>query len=155
MQGPGQFRCGGAIHRSVVGLGENGEAALGDALDVVEAFDDVHLPGCPGKIHGAGMDTRHHDAELAPVARFGQREMANVEVDVEQVVFHPIGITETEGHLDDLALEHRRDVQALGNMLDDLPKAEALPLYRGLIVDVDHGAVRRGMRTIDFQEQGV
>ncbi|MNT58693.1 hypothetical protein D3C72_1961500 [compost metagenome] len=81
--------------------------------------------------------------------------MANVEVDVEQIVLHPIGIAETEGHLDDLALEHWRNVEAIRDMVDDLPKTESLPLYRGLIVDVDHGAVRRGMRTIDFQEQGV
>ncbi|MNJ23465.1 hypothetical protein D3C77_178510 [compost metagenome] len=81
--------------------------------------------------------------------------MANVEVDVEQVILHPVGVAQAEGHLDDLALEHRRDVQALADMLDDLPKAQVLPLDRGLVVDVDHGAVRRGMGTIDVQEQGV
>ncbi|MND95374.1 hypothetical protein D3C77_341800 [compost metagenome] len=81
--------------------------------------------------------------------------MANVEVDVEQVVLHPVGVAEAKGHLDDLAFEHWRDVETIRDMVDDLPKAESLPLYRGLIVDVDHGAVRRGMGTIDFEEQGI
>ncbi|MCY1294568.1 hypothetical protein D9M70_438690 [compost metagenome] len=81
--------------------------------------------------------------------------MADVEVDVEQVVLDPVGVAEAEGHLDDLALEHRRHVEAFPDMSDDLAEAETLPLHRGLIVDVDHGAMRRGMGTIDFQEQGV
>ncbi|MCY1352705.1 hypothetical protein D9M69_390170 [compost metagenome] len=81
--------------------------------------------------------------------------MADVEVEVEQVVLDPVRIAEAEGHLDDPALEHRRHVEAFRNMPDDLAEAEALTLHRGLVVDVDHGAMRRRMGTIDFQEHGV
>src|SRR5689334_17389937 len=103
MQRPGQFRRGGTVHRGVVSLGDDREAAFRNALDVIEAFDNVHLPWRAGEIHRPGVNTRQQNTELPPVPRLGQGEVAYMEIDIEQVVLNPIRIPKPEGHLHDLA----------------------------------------------------
>ncbi|MDT4856059.1 hypothetical protein FQZ97_904350 [compost metagenome] len=155
MQGPGQFGGGGTVGSGMVGLGQDGETALGNTLHIVQPLDHVHLPWRAGEIHRPGMDARYQDAELSPVAWLGQGEMADMEVDVEQIVLDPVWVSQAEWHLHDLPTERRRSIEPAFDMTYDIPETEALPLHGRLVVDVDHRAVRCRMRTIHVEEHGI
>ena len=63
------------------------------------------------------MQAAHQLVELGAVAGFGQHGAADVVLHVQVVVGHPDGVGQLEGHVDQLALEHRRQVHALGDVL--------------------------------------
>src|SRR5215475_12166958 len=94
-----------------MGLGHDGEAARGQALDVVEALDYVHLPKGLAEIEVARVQARHLDAELAPVPRLWQGNVADVVLKVEVRVFDPVGMVEAEGDLHQLLAERAGDVE--------------------------------------------
>ncbi|MNM80050.1 hypothetical protein D3C81_920000 [compost metagenome] len=101
------------------------------------------------------MNARCQDAELPPVTRLGQGEVANMEVDVEQVIVHHVRIAESERYLDDFPAKRRRNIEPAFDMPDDVAETEALPLHRRLVVDVEHRAMRCRMGTIHVEEHGV
>ena len=100
-----EHRAGGAVHRRVVGLQQHGKAVLWQPFDIVQPFDDVHLPQRLVHIQRPGVDARHENTELAPVAGLGQRYVAHVVFKIKMFVFHPIGAVEFHGHVGQLAGE--------------------------------------------------
>ncbi len=59
------------------------ETAGRNALDIIEALDDIQLPERSGTVEGARVQARHLDAKLSPVAGFWQRNMADMKFGVE------------------------------------------------------------------------
>jgi hypothetical protein len=79
----------------------------GDAV-AVEAADDVQLPQRTGAVERAGDDPGDLVGELAVRARGGQRELADVEVQVEVLVLDPVGMVDAERDLGELPREGAR-----------------------------------------------
>ncbi|MCY1183241.1 hypothetical protein D9M73_238470 [compost metagenome] len=115
----------------------------------------MHFPWRPGQVQRVGLDARHRVAQLPPVARRGQDGMAQMEVDIEKRVLDPVRIAEPERRANDPLAEHRRGIQPTPDMPDDVAEAGAFAMHGRRLVDGDQGAVRRRMRTVDVEEQGV
>src|SRR3546814_9840025 len=81
---------------------EHREAARRDALDPVEPLDDINVPERAVHVHRLREPARDRDAELPPVAGFGQARVAHVRLDVEMLVLDPIR-----------SEEHTSELQAL------------------------------------------
>ena len=93
------------------------------------------------------MQPRDLDAELAPVPGLGQRDVADVELDVELRVLDPIRVIEVERHPHQSLTKRPRAAQPLANEAQDvLEPYEPARRRRGIIdahgADV-HGRVRR------------
>ena len=102
-------------------LRDDGEAALGDAVDVVEPLDDVELPQRPIEVERAGHQPRHLDAQLAPVAGLRQGDVADVELEVEVGILDPVRVVEVERHPHQPLAEHPGHVEALLDVVEDRP----------------------------------
>jgi hypothetical protein len=73
----------GAVEQCVVQLAVDRETAARQPGQVVQALDDPRLPQRAAEIQRPGVQPRDLDAELAPVAGRGQRDVAHVELEVE------------------------------------------------------------------------
>ena len=102
------------VDRGVVQLGEDRVAACGHAIDIVETLDHIHLPQRVAHVQRAGVQTCDGDAQLAPVGRFGQADVAHVELEVEMLVLDPVGVIEIKRHTHQAASEDRRARRAAG-----------------------------------------
>ena len=112
-------RAGGRCRRVGVGVGEDVEHQLsGGAVDggvvvfgqqrpatAVQAVDDVDLPQRPGAVHRPADDPADLLGELVDHAGPGQMDFADVEVEVEVGVGHPVRMVESERHLDETAAQ--------------------------------------------------
>ncbi len=83
---------------------------LGPVLDPV---DEVHLPQRPAAVEPALEDPRPLLGELAQVAGRGQRDLADVVVEVDVRLLDPERVVEAERDLDEAPAERREQVQAL------------------------------------------
>ncbi len=82
-----------------------------------ETLDHVHLPERPGAVEVASGDSHRQLGQLALVARGRHRDMAEMEVEIEVRIFDPIGVVQTEGHLDEPTTKRRHQVES---RLDEL-----------------------------------
>ena len=98
--------AGGAVDRGVVVLREQRPAA------VLEALDDVDLPQRAGAVHRPADDAGDLLGELVAAAGRRQAHVADVEVEVEVRVHHPVRVVEAHRHLDDAAA-HRLELTDL------------------------------------------
>ena len=98
MQQGRDFVAVGHVNGSMVHLDQHSKAPLRQVKKAVQAFHDVHLPQGALQVQRPGVDTRYLDTELPPVARFGQRNVAHVVVDVKGLVFDPVGVVQIEWH---------------------------------------------------------
>ena len=89
-------------------LGQQREAARRQFEEAVQALDDIDLPQRPVQVERPGVDARGLDAELPPVARLGQRDVADVVFEVEVLVLDPVRMVEVERHAQQLLAEHRQ-----------------------------------------------
>ena len=118
-------------------LRDEGEAARRDALDVVEALDDVELPQRPVEVERAGDQPGHLDAQLAPVARLRQGDVADVELEVEVGVLDPVRVVEVERHPHQPLAEHPGLVEALVDVVEDALERHPAARRRRRVVDRD------------------
>ena len=86
------------VNRGMVHFGDGGKAARRDPGHVVEPFDDREFPRRARQIEWARKDPRGLNAQLSPVTRFGQRQVADVVFEIERLVLDPIRIIEIERH---------------------------------------------------------
>ena len=86
------------VDRGEVGLQQQRKAAAGQVEEAVQAFDDIGLPERAVQIQRASVDPRDLDAELPPVARLGQGDVANVVLQVELLVVHPVRVVQPQRH---------------------------------------------------------
>ena len=106
---PEDLRPGEAVDDRVVDLAHD------HGLAVAVVVDQVELPERARAIKRAAEDPRHLLGELVVVAGRRQRQLADVEVQVEVAVFDPVAVVEIEGHLDQPPAERRHERQALGD----------------------------------------
>ena len=99
------LRAGHSVDRAVVDLGE-----LRDAT-ATEPFDHVQLPQRPPAVEWSRHDPPDLGRELPVVAGRGERDVADVEVDVEVRVLDPVRLIESERHLDEPPTGGRHEVQ--------------------------------------------
>ena len=115
--------AGCAVHCTVVHLQQQGEAPGRDALDIVEPFDNIDLPHGLVPAQRRGVDARGENAQLPPVAGFGQGDVAHVVLEVKIRVFHPVGSAEAVGNKSQFATENRRQMQAVFQQGENLLEA--------------------------------
>jgi len=124
------------VDRRLVDLDEQREAACGQLEQAVEPLDDVDLPQRTCQVERPRMDARRLDAELAPVAGSGQRDVAHVVLEVEVLVVDPVRIVEVERHAPQLAPQRRLLGDAALDALEDALEAQRAAGHRALVVDV-------------------
>ena len=92
-------------------LVQHGKAALGNAFDIVEPLNHRIFPERFVHIHRPGIDARRLDAQLPPVARLGQGNMADVKFEIEIFVIDPIGMIEIQRHSHQLLAKYPRTIE--------------------------------------------
>ena len=80
----------------VMHLGHHRKAAGRHAVDVFQPFDDREFPRRPRQVERTGEYPCRLNAKLAPVARLGQGQVADMIFQIEIRVLYPIGIIEVE-----------------------------------------------------------
>ena len=149
------FQRRNAVDGRVVHLQQDRETAAWQELDVVQPFDHGGLPQRSRAVDGARVNPRRHDAELAPVTRFGQCHVVHVRLDVEMLVVHPVGIVQPERYLLHTAMQERHLVGTLGEDVHDVAQAHP-SVPRGLLgIEQQRAQVRRGARVLLGEEQPV
>ncbi len=155
-KGAEEVHDGFAVDGGVVNLGDEGIASLRQPVDIIEPFDNVHLPERAIHVQRTRVITGHVDAELAPVARLGQAPVANVIFEVEMLVVDPVWKIEFQRHMHEPALEQRTHVQASFNVRKDVLEAHDLASRDGrLVEDRDRRQVREVIRRLQVKELGV
>ena len=134
---------GDPVDHRVVGLGEDGEPV------VLEALDEVHLPQRAGPVQRPAHDPRDQVVELVVGTRARQRRAAHVVGHVEVLVVDPDRVGEVAGHPAH-ALAVARDE---GDPVADQPD-EALVVEPALghLEDRHAAHVHRGGRLLHVQE---
>ena len=131
------------VDRRMVNLGDIGITALGQTFDIVEPFDHGKLPRRAVEVERAGEDARRLDAQLPPVARRGQRHVADMVFEVEIGILDPVGIIEVEGHAHH-ALAHRlRQLQPAFEESEDVLEPDEPAGRSRRVVDQDRPDVHR------------
>ena len=82
----------------VVDLGQDRETVARQVEERIEPFDQVEFPQRARQVQRSRVDARGLDAELAPVARLRQRDVAHVVLEVEVLVLDPVREIEFERH---------------------------------------------------------
>ena len=136
-----------AVDERVMGLGQQGEAVVGEPLD------QPHLPQRARAVQRLGEDPAGQALELGLAAGAGQRGVADVEADVEVRIVHPHRPALIEGHEGQPLAVARDEVQPAGDLLDQLVVGRRLALedhaagdvhVRGVALEVQEGAVEPG-----------
>ncbi len=136
-------------------LQEQGKTALGEEVDAIEPLDHHEFPQWPAAVHAARMQACGENAQLAPIARMWQGNMADVRLDVQIGIGNPVRIVETKGHFLHLLVEHRHQVCALAKHLHDVTQPHRAVRRRALRVEHQQADVHRCTRTLLSQEHPV
>jgi hypothetical protein len=99
--------AGEPVDQRVVDLREHRRVAR------LETVDQVQLPQRPRPIERAREDPRHLLGKLLVVPRRDQRELADVEVQVEVLVVEPVGVVQPERDLHEPPAHRREQRQPL------------------------------------------
>ena len=148
VQQGGDFIAMRDINCRMMNLQQHGETAHRQIAKTVQPFDHIHFPQRALQIKRAGVDARGLNAELAPVARFGQREVAHVIFDIESLVLDPVRVVEIQRHAQNLLAKDRQAAEAALDMRQDLLETDLAPRRGGLIVDMQQRDVRVGVGAI-------
>ena len=89
-----------AVDRRMVDFGDHCEAARGYPWNIVQPLDHGEFPRRAIEIERSGEDSRRLDAQLAPITRSRQGNMANMIFQIEFSVLDPIGVVELERYPD-------------------------------------------------------
>ncbi len=144
-----------AVHDGVVHLAVHGEAARRRAGHVVQPLDDVGLPQRFAAVERPRVQPRHLDAQLSPVARVRQRNVAHVELDVEGRILDPVGTVEGQRHPDQPPAELRELLEARREEAQHVLEAHPAVRRRGGVVDGERGDVHEIVAALELQEHGI
>ena len=133
-----------AVDQRVVGLGDQREAV------VLEALDQPHLPQRLRAVELLGEDPRGQVLQLLPAARRGQRGVADVVLEVEARVVDPHGAAAVERRVGELVPVAGNEVQPPADLLEELVHRRRRPFDDRQAADVH---VRD--RALLVQERGV
>ena len=118
-------------------LQQHAKAALGQAMHVIQPFDNVHFPEGLVARQRARMNTCGQDAQLTPITRLGQRDVAHMVLEVEIRIVCPVGLTEAEGHSDQFAAENGGEMQPGLHQGQDLLEPHLATARGTLVVNAD------------------
>ena len=127
MQRLQQLGAGLAVDDGVVHLAVEREAAGRHAGHVVQALDDVGLPQRLAAVERPRVQARDLDAELPPVARVRQRDVAHVELDVDAESSTQYGRSSDSGTRHEPAAELRELLDARGEEAQHVLEAHLPP----------------------------
>src|SRR5260221_4313964 len=108
-----EFDAGLTVDPAVMSLGIKGDQSA------FQAIDDVHLPQRTTAVEQRGVQARDELFELGHGAWPAQSDGANVIVEVDVVVLDPDRLSQLERHLRQLAVQKRRQVEALAKQRFD------------------------------------
>jgi hypothetical protein len=123
-------------------------------LAVVEPLDHIGFPERPAAVEQARMQPRDIFLELLEGSRARQDHMANVVVEVDVLVVDPDRIGQVEGHQRELALEHRREMDARGHVTLHVLVVVAV-VALGQIEDLQAAHMHRHLGRFEMQERSV
>jgi hypothetical protein len=138
-----------AIDGGMVHLGQDRHAVA------VEAVDEVELPQWAGAIQRPGDDACDLLSEHAGIAGSGERQLADVELEVELGLVVPVGVVEAERHLDQSPVKRRQQVQASDHQVAHRVVGEPSARGGAGVIDSDRGDVAMGPAVLDGQELSV
>ena len=144
-----------AIDLGTVELEVDRETARLDALDVVDALDDIGLPERLVAIQDQRMQARDLNAEVTPVTWLGQRYVANMVFEIDLRFVDPVGTVEIERHAHQTAAQHRRHIKALANVGHDVAQSDLAAGRGARIIDPQHCLMHALVRTLQCEEQFV
>ena len=120
-------------------------------LAALEPVDQVQLPQRPPAVERPGVQPGRLLGELLVVTRGGQRQLADVELDVEIGVLDPVRLVDPERHLDQSPPERRQQVQAGLHHFGEVLEGERFR-RRGRVEDADAADVPVDRRGLHGQE---
>ena len=103
----------------------------------------------------AGVAPRRLDAELTPLARFRQRDVPHVELEVEVLVVDPVRMVEIERDAHDLAPERIADVQPALQVRHDLFQGDPTTRSGRLPIDRERRDVHRRVGGLEVEERRI
>ena len=121
----------------------------------VEAVNEVQLPQGAGAVQWPSGDARDLLGEHARIAGGGERQLADVELEIQVRLVLPIGVVEAERHLDQSPAERRDQVEAGGDQVADRAVGELSTRGGARVADPHRGDVAMGPAVLDGQELGV
>ena len=144
-----------AVDARVMHFRDDRVAAFRQAVDVVETFDHGEFPQWFREIQRPRMQPRRLNAQLSPVTRLRQPNVANVKFEIEILVFDPVRVVEAERHVDELLAERPRAVQTLFDVAQDRLESLHAAGQRRLVVDLNAADVHRRARRFEIQKRRV
>ena len=118
-------------------LQQHAKAALGQAMHVIQPFDNVHLPEGLVARQRARVNARSQNAQLTPITRLGQRDVAHMVLEVEIRIVCPVGLTEAEGYAYQFAAENGGEMQPGLHQGQDLLEPHLATPRGTLVVNTD------------------
>ena len=144
-----RVRARDPVDGRVVHLGEHRDLAG------LQALDHEELPQRPRAVQRDAGEVAAQVRQLAVTTRRGHRHPVHVPVDVEVVVDHPHRVVDPQGHLLELAVEHRDVGDPALELVTELIEVVAASGDR-LRVQDDHPAhVQQLRRGLQVEEAGV
>ncbi|HTT00206.1 MAG TPA: wax ester/triacylglycerol synthase domain-containing protein, partial [Streptosporangiaceae bacterium] len=143
-----QLGAGRAVDRRVVDLRVDGGAAAG------QPGDQVDLPQRAAAVQRAGVQPRDLLGELGVRPGAGQRELADVVLDVEVRVVDPVRLVQAERHAPQLAAQHRDQRQPLPQHLGQPGQGQRLGRLPR-VQDAHPAHVAGGVRRLQGEERRV
>ena len=119
MHGGHQLDALHPVDHGVVQLEADGERSPRNSRDRIQSLDDRHLPRRAAKVDLPGVDARDLDAQLTPVSRLRQRDVADVVFEIEVGVVHPVRHMQTAGQVGQSPPERRREMQPGVDLFED------------------------------------
>ena len=105
--------------------------------NVLETFDHREFPQRLRQVERTRMQTRRLNAQLAPVTRLRQANVANVKLEIEVFVFDPIRMVEAERNVHELLANVRAPCSQLSMCRKNRFEALHAARQRSLIVNLD------------------
>jgi hypothetical protein len=146
VDGEHQLNALHAVDRTMVQLQRNRECTLWYSGDGVESLDDRDLPRRTAKVDLPCVNPRDLDAELAPVAGLGQRDVADVVLKVEVWVIHPVGHVQTAGQLGQPSPAGGREMQPGVEFGEDAGEGHLAGRSGRWVIDEKHLNLHRRVR---------
>ena len=144
-----QLPAGDAVDRCVVHLRQHADAAVGESLDQVE------LPQRAAAVQRPGDDATDLLGENGVVTWGGQREFADVEVDVEVGIVEPVGVVESERHFGQPPAKRREAVQPSRDQRAQCVACGRAVRGGGRVVDAQSADVAVGAPVLQCEELGI
>lgn len=121
----------------------------------VQSLDDGHLPRRAAQVELPCVDPGDLDAQLTPVTRLRQRDVADVVFEIEIGIVHPVRHVQTAGQIGQPSPECRRKMQAGCDLFEDSLEGDPAAGRGRRVIDQQHLDLYRGLRPFGSQHHVV